>query len=310
MEQHPQPLFILAPPRSFTSLVSALIGQHPQTYGLPELNLFMAATMQQFWNGTDEDGSHKAPHWPIMRHGLLRTVAQLYGGEQNIDSIAMAYRWISHRSEQGTGEVFRELCEKIGPLIPVEKSPGYLGKPIYLERLLETFPDARFIHLLRHPVGQGESVLNATGGKLVLMMVDSVDHSGEKPIVDPQIMWHDSHVQIHNFLQQVPKENQLRLRGEDFLTDMDKSLRKVCRWLGVKAGKAELEAMKHPEDSPYACVGPINARLGNDINFLENPKVRATRVKEYDMMAPLSWRPDNQPLMPEVRALAKKFGYR
>ena len=31
------PLFILAPPRSYTSLFNAMIGQHPEAYGLPEL---------------------------------------------------------------------------------------------------------------------------------------------------------------------------------------------------------------------------------------------------------------------------------
>ena len=35
-----QPLFILALPRSYTSLIAGMLGQHPQAYGLPELNLF------------------------------------------------------------------------------------------------------------------------------------------------------------------------------------------------------------------------------------------------------------------------------
>jgi hypothetical protein len=32
-------MLILCPPRSFSSVVSAMIGQHPQLYGFPELNL-------------------------------------------------------------------------------------------------------------------------------------------------------------------------------------------------------------------------------------------------------------------------------
>ena len=36
----PAPLFLLAPPRSYTSLVNAMIGQHPQAFGVPELCLF------------------------------------------------------------------------------------------------------------------------------------------------------------------------------------------------------------------------------------------------------------------------------
>ena len=35
------PLFILGSPRSFTSLVCAMLGQNPDAYGVPELNLFI-----------------------------------------------------------------------------------------------------------------------------------------------------------------------------------------------------------------------------------------------------------------------------
>ena len=33
------PLFIVAPGRTYTSLIATMLGQHPQTFGLPELNL-------------------------------------------------------------------------------------------------------------------------------------------------------------------------------------------------------------------------------------------------------------------------------
>jgi hypothetical protein len=32
-------VFLLAPPRSFTTVVSSMLGQHPQLYGLPEMLL-------------------------------------------------------------------------------------------------------------------------------------------------------------------------------------------------------------------------------------------------------------------------------
>ena len=39
------PLLILASSRSFTSVICAALGQHPQMYGLPELHLFVADTL-------------------------------------------------------------------------------------------------------------------------------------------------------------------------------------------------------------------------------------------------------------------------
>ena len=40
------PVFILAPPRSYTTLICAMLGQHPELYGLPELHLFIAERMK------------------------------------------------------------------------------------------------------------------------------------------------------------------------------------------------------------------------------------------------------------------------
>jgi len=304
-----EPVFILAPPRSFTSLVSTMLGQHPQMYGFPELNLFMAETMEEFWRGVDHDSGRKSTFWPVMRHGLLRTVAQLYAGEQTIDSVALAYRWIRVRAQRRTGETFRELLAKIEPLIAVEKSPGYLRRRLYLDRLLEAVPGARFIHLLRHPRGQCESVLKARGGKLMLMLLNAIDPSPDIPVIEPQILWCDANTLIMEFLNDLPQEQWLRVKGEDVLANPDIELARICGWLGLPCGAHELAAMKAPEQSPYAHVGPLTARLGNDINFLLEPRLRLSSLKDYDLAESLPWRPDGQGLHPVVVELARELGY-
>jgi hypothetical protein len=303
------PLFLLAPSRSFTSLICAILGQHPQLYGLPELNLFMADTMTNFWRGGDSDSSRKSIYWPMMRHGLLRAVAQLYAGEQTIDSIAMAYRWIRVRAGKTTGEVYRELATRIQPLQVVEKSPGYTRKPLYLERLLRAFPNARFIHLLRHPRGQAESMFKLHTGKMMLLLLNSIDYSDRVPELDPQVFWYESNAMIMRFLDRVPAENWMRVQGEDFITDLDAALGRVCDWLGISSAPADLEAMKHPERSPFACVGPATARLGNDINFLLDARIRPARVHRYSLDGPLPWRSDGKGFSPRVVKLATEFGY-
>jgi len=304
-----QPLFILAPPRSFTSLFSTMLGQHPQMYGFPELNLFMAETLDEFWRGVDSGGGRKSTFWPVMRHGLLRTVAQLYAGEQTIDGVALAYRWIRARAQCSTSEAFQELLAKIDPLIAVEKSPGSLRRRQYLERLLEAVPQARFIHLLRHPRGQCASVLKARGGKLMLIMLNAIDASGDTAVIEPQILWHDANALIMNFLNDLPREQWLRVQGEQVLADPDVELTRICQWLELPCGPHELAAMKAPEQSPYAHVGPINARLGNDINFLLEPRLRPAQRDNYDLDEPVPWRPDGQGLHPVVVDLARELGY-
>ena len=72
------PLFLLAPPRSYTSVINAMIGQHPQTFGLPELNLFNVTKIKDLWRRVSNEVGGDSNR----RHGLLRAVAEIYAGEQ------------------------------------------------------------------------------------------------------------------------------------------------------------------------------------------------------------------------------------
>lgn len=305
----PDPVFVLAGPRSYSSLVVAMIGQHPDFFGMPELNLFQCEDVEEFNSGQNADGSSKSPFWKSMRHGLLRAVAHIYGGEQTAEGIRMAERWLKSREEMRSGEVFAELCEAVAPLRVVEKSPGILRKRFFMNRMLEACPNARFIHLLRSPIDQCKSALAAKGGVGVLLSLNCVDHTGETAELEPQILWHDTQVQILRFLDQLPDEQFITLRGEDLLNDTDATLRALCKWLGVSARKAAIEAMKKPEDGPFSFVGPSIAPLGNDVNFLNAPALRGGKVEPTPLDAPLPWRSDGAGLHRRVTDLAQELGY-
>lgn len=303
------PIFILAAPRSFSSLVAAMIGQHPELYGVPELNLFQCATMAEFNSGQTPEGTKKSPFWKSMRHGLLRTVAQLYTGEQSIAAVTAAERWLKQREFVAAGDVFVELCAKVAPLRIVEKSPGVLRLSEYMDRMLATFPNAKFIHLVRHPIPQGQSVLKAKGGMGVLMALNAVDSRKVIAELEPQIAWHDAQVQILRFLDKLPEDQFITLQGETLMNDMDNVLPALCRWLGISDAPKAIEAMKHPEDSVYSCIGPANAPLGNDVNFLNAPSLRDGKITLPALDAPCPWRADKAPLHLWVQALAHDLGY-
>lgn len=303
------PIFILAAPRSYSSLVSAMIGQHPELYGVPELNLFQCELMDEFNSGRNQDGSVKSPFWKSMRHGLLRTVAQVYSGEQTAEAVRMAERWVKVRETLTSAEAFSELCAQIAPLRVVEKSPGVVRRQIYMQRMYQAFPDAKFIHLVRNPIDQGKSVINAKGGIALLMALNAIDHRSDTAQLEPQILWHDSQVQVLRFLDKVPDDQFVTLRGEDVLGDPDETLGSLCRWLGISDGPEALAAMKQPDQSDFACFGPVNARLGNDANFLSNPGFEQREVISTSLDAPLPWRDDELFLNPRVRDLATELGY-
>jgi hypothetical protein len=263
--EFPPPVFLLAPPRSFTSIIAGAIGQHPELLGSPELNLFRARTMSRFMRLTR------------LHRGILRFVAQLYAGEQTIEAVVMARNWMIARRDRSTAEVHRELCARIAPRALVQKSPRYQRRLAYMEAVLEGFSDARFIHLLRHPRGMGESYMQMNKPALQLLAcaeMGAVDRSGPQPVADPQILWHDYNLRILRFQRMVDPANWLRITGEDFLANIDHHLRHVCRWLGISTAPEAIDAMKRPEESPFACFGPLNARAGNDPKFMRDPRLR------------------------------------
>src|ERR1700732_2547630 len=110
----PDPLFLLAPPRSFTSVICAMLGQHPQMYGLLETSLFCAETLAE-WSTACEHA-----RFP-MAHGLLRTVAQLCFGGQTEANVREARGWLRRRSHCTTGYIFELLAARVAPRILVEK---------------------------------------------------------------------------------------------------------------------------------------------------------------------------------------------
>ena len=311
----PDPVFILSPPRCFTSVVCAMLGQHPQMYGLPETGLFNVPTMEQWWE--------------TSRHvGLLRCVAQLIFGEQTENSVRHAEAWLKRRLCFTTSYVFELIADRVAPRRLVEKTPAMVYEYETMARTNEMFPGARYLHLLRHPRGHGNSVMNhvlhlaAEHDTVPPRWVQHVAkpdepervtarrrNRAEPPLRDPQWEWYTLHNNILQFLETIPPERKLVMRGEDLLADPDPNLRTITKWLGFQFDDAAIEEMKHPERGPYSFIGPKNARFGTSRYFLEKPALRSDRGKPLSLQGPLAWREDDAWFAPAVRRLALSFGY-
>jgi hypothetical protein len=291
-----------------------MVGQHPQMYALPETHLFGAESVDE-WRHQCAGASHS------MNHGLLRTIAELYFGAQTEHTVDQARGWLRRRSHFSTGYLLEQIASRVYPKHLVDKSPSLVYRPDSLRRAFAMFPRARFIHLVRHPRGQGASVMRRielAGRRRTVpqWMTDLASFSvepGGTPAqreLDPQGGWYVLNLNICAFLDSVPKEQWMRIQGETLIAQPNPGLRTICRWLGVRADPDAIELMKHPEASPYSRVGPTGAELGNDPIFLHKPRLRPNRAEVHSLDGPLAWRMDGAGFSPAVKDLARGFGYR
>lgn len=300
---YPAPIFILASQRSFTSVVCAMLGQHPEVHSVPEINLFCRGTMKDFLQ-------YSVGRWQYMLHGLWRCVAQLYAGEQTMESVEMARRWVQARTDLTTQEVYEELCQKVAPLHLCDKSPAYAKSPRAMERMKKGFPNALYIYMTRHPREQGKSVLSAPQALGTLIASDSIDYDVDPPTIDPQFVWYETQMMVLNFLEGIPPERQYRIRGELLLADPKNQLEKICSFLGITWSEENYAAMCRTEEGVYANMGPYGCMWGNNPGFQKSPAFRPSKEKPSTLEGPLPWRRDLKPFHPEVSSLARELGYR
>jgi hypothetical protein len=311
----PELLAILSPPRSFSSVVSTMIGEHPQLYGFPEFHLFLGDTVQEVI-----DLEIKRVPTYAGPHGVLRTLAMLHDGVQTTTTVIRAAAWLNERRDWSTKSLMDYLLEKVSPKIGVEKSPLTAIKPACLERAYTFYPNAYYLHLTRHPLPSRTSIkeFKERGRKKTYRGMDQF------------MTWHFIHSNILNFTAGMPLGQYMRIRGEDVLSEPERFLPQIAEWMGLRTDRAAIEAMLHPENSPYAVTGPQPAGGGNDPKFMRNPVLRKSNVKQPSLAnffaqgekidwlpervsialekSPLAMAPQKE-IEEEISAMAALFGY-
>ncbi len=240
-----------------------MIGQHPELAGLPELKLFccetigeLDASLPRFWK--ERGLAHRSP-------GLVRAIAEHELGGQDVPRLAAALDWLRDRSNWPGADVLDLLLERLSPRTGVEKSPDNLLTDDALERMASAYPRARYLHLTRHPVTTQRSIAEHRQR--------TVGCAQEGEPMRSIAAWHEIHRRILLFANGLPPERYLRVRAEDVLNDPRPQLGRIAAWAGVRGDAAAIEAMLHPETSPFARPAPANSGVpgGNDPAFLRDP---------------------------------------
>lgn len=295
-------VFILTPPRSYSTVTTAVLAGHPRIYGLPETRLFRAATVGQLLDER-RPGSPLAPIvFDLRLSGLLRAVADLHEGDQGAAAIERARDWLAERAIWPTIALMEYLRELVPAQIGLEKSPDTVSDDDQLARCIRSWrpPDARYLHLTRHPVTSQRSILRRW--RMYLRGDD-----GELA-ARAATLWYDSHCRIMRALSSCRPEAWMRVRSEDLLREPYVWLPRILDWLGVEYDTLTIGRMLRTEQWRFAHTGEDGRLFGGDPDFMVSPALRGVPDPGPVSFGPSSGLPAET--CARLTQLASQLGYR
>lgn len=284
-KKNPKAVFILSPPRSGSTLLRVILGGHPRLFAPPELGLLEFNTLDELKTA-------------VETQGIVRAIMQVKGCavEEAKDIIE------DFKSRQMTTKQFYRLIQEwIGDKTLVDKSPNYPLYPEVLERAEVEFENALFIHLLRHPYGMIRSYDEV---KMDLLMgsqlLQELSLSTE---VLAELIWTVSHWNILEFLKQVPRDRQIRVKFEELVTQSRRIVEDICQFLGLELFPEMLDPYREEEQRMTDGLYEFG-RMSGDPKFHSHTAINdrvADRWREHykvDFLGDVTWE------------TAKLFGYK
>lgn len=268
--------FVLGAPRSGTTLLRVMLAGHPGLFVPPEMVLAPYETMAARTAGLN------VRFWE--KGGLRRALMDIR--EIGVDAAKAAVAALDDRT---VPEVYAMLQDEIGDRMLVDKCP-HLGMPDgSLERIYATFPQARFIWIVRNPGSVTRSLENMPMAEVML-----TGYPG-----GPRDVWVTSNQRIKDFLAGVPQDRWAMVQYEKLVTDPESQLRPAAAALGVEFDPA----MARPYEGDRMRSGPKGARAIGDPNMAGRKKLDPSLTTKWlDSF-------DHRKVSRATKDLALEFGY-
>jgi hypothetical protein len=246
--------FVLGAPRSGTTLLRVMLAGNPALFVPPEMVLAPYKTM------ADRTAGLTVRFWE--KGGLRRALMELRG----ID-VEQAKAAVAALDDRTVPQVYAMLQDELGDRMLVDKCP-HLGMPDgSLERIQATFPNARFIWIVRNPASVTRSLQNMPMAEVML-----TGYPG-----GPRDVWEASNRRIRAFLDGVPSDRWAMVRYEELVRDPESQLRPAAAALGVPY----VDAMARPYEGDRMRTGPKGARAIGDPNMAGRNKLDPTLATRW-----------------------------
>ena len=234
-----KPIFVVGNSRSGTTLMGTILGRHAIVFRFEELHFF-----EELWSATDSGDSCSrmaaavliAKLFDIQRNGYLTRGDWrdfLKEAESVVEAIATPIP---------IAQVFKSFLEYEAQLqgkqIPCEQTPQNI---LYLSEILEQYPHARIIHMIRDPRAILLSQKNRWRRPFLAENIPKREAIrywiNYHPITISQL-WKANVRATNQFLED---ERVYTLRYEDLLTQAETEVKKICQFIGIDYSSELLE---------------------------------------------------------------------
>ncbi|HWN42365.1 MAG TPA: amino acid adenylation domain-containing protein [Thermoanaerobaculia bacterium] len=263
--KNPPAVFVLAPPRSGTTLMRVMLGGHPRLFAPPELELLSYNTLAErkaTYSGRDA----------FWLEGLVRAVMEVRGctAEETVETIAV---W--EDEDWTTKRAYGQLQDWLGQRILVDKTPSYALDPAILERAEEDFAEPLYVHLVRHPYGMIRSFEEAKLDQIFFRQ----EHPFERREL-AELIWLVSQENILRFLEGIPSRRWYRVHFEELLREPEAVLRRLCGFLGLDFDPAMVRPYENKSQRMTDGIHAESRMLG-DVKFHTHSGIDASTAERW-----------------------------
>lgn len=225
-------IFVLGYGRSGTTMMGAILGNHPEVHMFRELNFF-----EKLWDRKNERELTEMEAADLAAR-LIGINRQGYPNLRDHSEYLDQGRAVVERIQRNAitpVEVYESFlmstAAEHGKSIPCEQTPGYV---FFLREILDLFPEARIVNMIRDP----RDVLVSRKKKWRQFQLTSERYRLSRTLRT----WAHYHPISSSFLWKaavkaaqpyVEAGKVLQVRFEDVLADPKNELRKICDFIGI-----------------------------------------------------------------------------
>jgi len=286
--RNPPALFILAPPRSGTTLMRVMLAGNPGLFASAELQLLGFQTL------ADRREAYQGK-FALWLEGTIRALMEIDDCDAESAKRTME---VYERRNYTTHAFYHRLQQWIGDRMLVDKSPSYALDPGTLNKAESDFDGAYYVQLVRHPYSMVRS-FEKHHLEQALYLYRHEFSSRQLA----ELVWLVSHRNICDFFEQIPAERQLRLRFEDLVQEPESAMRALCKRIGLEFHPDMVNPYKDLDRKMVDGIHAESMPMG-DTKFLARKSIEAEAAASADDVAGDDFLGD------ACWSLAERLGYR